>query len=97
VKGYFRRYVECINLEQNAETERFSSNGGNGRSQIQSGSARETKLKITKIESNGGDVVRIELEKPTQINSVNQIGETTFVNLNTENNITYSKGFVVSR
>jgi hypothetical protein len=25
VKAYFKRYVECINLEQNAETERFSS------------------------------------------------------------------------
>jgi hypothetical protein len=65
VKTYFRKFVECINLEQNAETERFSTSSSNPRGQIQSGSARETKLKITKIESNGGDGVRIELEKPS--------------------------------
>ena len=54
-------------------------------------------MRITKIESNGGDGVRIELEKPFQANSYSQIGEAAFVNLNTESNITYSKGFVVSR
>ena len=54
-------------------------------------------MRITKIESNGGDGVRIELEKPYQANSYSQIGEAAFVNLNTESNITYSKGFVVSR
>ena len=65
VKAYFKRYVECINLEQNAETERFTSSSqtGGGRGQLQSGAGRETKLRITKIESNGGDGVRIELEK----------------------------------
>lgn len=48
VKSYFKKYVECINLEQNAETERFSlqSNGGKVAT---SQNGRETKLKIVKI------------------------------------------------
>ena len=64
VKGYFRKYIECVNLEQNAENERFSNTGAT--KGVQSGSARETNLNITKVESNEADGVRISLEKPVQ-------------------------------
>jgi hypothetical protein len=65
IKMYFKKFIECINLEQNAENERFTQkdpkNGG-----VQcanSNNARETKLRIVKIESNGNEGVKIELEK----------------------------------
>jgi hypothetical protein len=49
IKEYFKKFIECINLEQNAENERFSSSS---MSKGASSNGREVKLRIVNIESN---------------------------------------------
>lgn len=54
-------------------------------------------MKIVKIESNGSGGVKVELEKVLKEGSGRtcEIGESAYVNLNTEANITFSKGIVL--
>jgi hypothetical protein len=58
------------------------------------------KLKIVNIESNMNDGIQIQLER--EIGSGNalktpEIGESAYVNMNTESNITFTKGMVIKR
>ena len=50
-----------------------------------------------KIESNGSGGVKVELEKAVKEGRTSEIGESAYVNLSTEANITFSKGIVLSR
>lgn len=62
---------------------------------------RETQLKITQVESNGGGGTIVTLEKEVSLDkptgSMQDIQEQSFVNLNTKHNITFSKGLVISK
>ncbi len=91
VKQYFKKYIECINLEQNAETDRIQS-------QYKASSSKDTNLKIIKIDTSDIDgAMKVILEKP--INGVrgNELQESSFVNIRTINNISFSKGFISKR
>ena len=83
VKRYFATFVNLINIESQFE----------GRS---SQFKRETGLSITQVSSNkrGGTVVVLEKEAK---GGVSELQEQSFVNLNTINNITFSKGLIVSK
>lgn len=54
-------------------------------------------MKIININSNGLSGVIVTLKKPILASKITELGESTIVNLYTECNITFSKGFVVKR
>lgn len=56
-------------------------------------------MKIVQIETKaGGDGMQITLEKALYAGEKGtEIGESTYVNLSTQNNITFSKGLIVKR
>ena len=86
VKGYFRQFIECINLEQNAENDKSQK------------SSREQKLRIVDALSiSDGEGMRVTLIREIGTSRSNEIGESAFVNMFTEDNITFSKGIVVKK
>jgi len=50
-----------------------------------------------KVNSNGDRGVQVVLQKPIHDTKTSELAERTFVNLYTENNITFGKGFIVVR
>jgi hypothetical protein len=90
VKSYFKRYIECINLEQGAEMDRQSS-------AYNTTSNKETDLNILRINPNGAGGVIVTLQKPILDTKTSELCERTFVNLYTVNNISFGKGFIISR
>lgn len=46
---------------------------------------------------NGGGGVIVTLQKPITDTKTSELGERTFVNLYTHNNISFGKGFIISR
>ena len=90
VRDYFKKFVECVNLEQSAEMDRQSS-------AYNTTSNKETDLKLLKIVPNGGSGVIITLQKPIQETKTAELGECTAVNLQTSNNISFIRGKIVLR
>lgn len=58
---------------------------------------KETDLQIVKINSNGERGVIVVLQKVIPETKTLELAERTFVNLYTENNITYGKGSIMVR
>ena len=50
-----------------------------------------------KINPNGAGGVVVTLQKPIHDTKTSELGERTFVNLYTKNNISFGKGFIVLR
>jgi len=57
IKAYFKKFIECINLEQSAEMDRQSSS-------YNTTINKETDLKICLINPNGGGGTVVTLQKP---------------------------------
>ena len=90
MKEYFKKFIECINLEQSAEKDRQSSS-------YNTNINKETDLQIMKVNSNGDKGLIVVLQKLIYDTKTSELGERTFVNLLTENNISFGKGFIVVR
>lgn len=90
IRQYFKRYIECINLEQSAELDRQSSS-------YNTTINKETDLNMLRMNPNGGGGVIVTLQKPILDTKTSELGERTFVNLYTHNNISFGKGFIISR
>ena len=90
MKEYFKRFVECINLEQAAEKDRQSSS-------YTTNINKETDLQIEKVNSNQFRGVIVVLQKVISETKTSELAERTFVNLYTDNNISFGKGFIVAR
>lgn len=58
---------------------------------------KETDLSILRINPNGASGVVVTLQKPILDTKTSELGERTFVNLYTRNNISFGKGFIISR
>ena len=58
---------------------------------------KETYLSILRINPNGASGVVVTLQKPILDTKTSELGERTFVNLYTRNNISFGKGFIISR
>ena len=58
---------------------------------------KETNLNIVRINANGQGGVIVTLQKPIQDTKTNELAERTFVNLYTQNNISFGKGFITVR
>ena len=58
---------------------------------------KETDLNILRINPNGAAGVVVTLQKPIYDTKTSELGERTFVNLYTKNNISFGKGFIVFR
>jgi len=84
VKAYFRQFIECINLEQNAENDKTIK------------SVREQKLRIVEAVSIG-EGMRVTLIRDLGSSRSNEVGESAYVNMFTEDHITFSKGIVVKK
>ena len=90
IKSYFKKFIECINLEQSAEIDRQSSS-------YNTTINKETDLKIMMITPNGAGGTTVTLQKPIHDTKTSELAERTFVNLYTKNNISFGKGFIVLR
>lgn len=64
IKAYFKKYIECINLEQNAETDRQNL--------YRSQSSKETQLRLVHVNQNGIDGTTVTLEKPLKGTNQNE-------------------------
>ena len=84
VKDYFKRFYECINLEQSAEMDRQQS-------QYNQALSKETNLRMTSITTNCMEGVMVTLQKPKDDNKISELSERQFVNLKTTNNISFWK------
>jgi hypothetical protein len=58
---------------------------------------KETDLSMLRMNPNGGGGVIVTLQKPIHDTKTSELGERTFVNLYTHNNISFGKGFIISR
>ena len=88
IKEYFKKFIECITLEQSEGKERVTSTYTNAN--------RETGLKITKINSNGKKGTIVVLQKETSEDlKPSELTDRTFVNLITTNNISFNKGCII--
>jgi len=90
IKSYFKKFIECINLEQSAEMDRQSSS-------YNTTINKETEMKIVQINPNGVGGTSVTLQKPIHDSKTSELAERTFVNLYTKNNISFGKGFIVLR
>ena len=92
MKQYFKKFIECINLEQIAESDRQTPS---------SRPTKDTKLKLESVETNNNDGILVYLEKPIPLGKTladfTAVLESAYVNMSTENNITFSKGLVMQR
>lgn len=77
-------------MEQSAEMDRQSSS-------YNTTINKETDLNILRINPNGAAGVVVTLQKPIFDTKTSELGERTFVNLYTKNNISFGKGFIVFR
>jgi len=90
VRAYFKKWFECINLEQTAEQERISSS-------YNSSNSKEEGLRLISRNSNGMGGFIATLQKPINPTKTSELGERAFVNMYTENNISFAKGFIISK
>ena len=77
-------------MEQAAEKDRQSSS-------YTTNINKETELNIEKVNQNGYRGVIVVLQKVISETKTSELAERTFVNLYTENNISFGKGFIVLR
>ena len=87
IRRYFKKFVECINLEQSAENNRQESS-------YTTGSNKEQDMKIVAINKTEEGLIVVSLQKAISEFKSNELGERTFVNMYTRNNISFAKGFI---